>query len=147
MGLPEHSCEEVHRFTDMFAQCLCFATTERRSSNPWNSTRPYISCTSSSALTLSRRARCPSSISTTPPIFTEYDAYDASAATLTTPLLSDGVAVINIACLMETPSMLPFAWYLLGDLMMDRYVRVDGSKERLDVDDLRLYIDGRALLA
>ena len=82
--------------------------------------------------------------------FTEYDAYDASVATLALPSRYAAIAAINIARLTETPSMLPFAFYLLGDLagcVMNGYMRRDGSMEHLDADDLRLYIGGRTLLA
>ena len=63
---------------------------------------------------------------------------------------SFSIAVVNLARLTNTPSLLPLALYhcaYLGSDVLDGWAREDGTLERLSDADLRRCVDGRAALA
>ena len=85
-----------------------------------------------------------------PSVFSDYDAHDTSKAALDDPPPSAAVAVVNIARLTGTLSMLPLALYracTLEERILDGYTWRDGSVEHLAPEDLRLCMRARKVLA
>ncbi len=85
------------------------------------------------------------------PTFYTYNRYSVVASALATPPPSAAVAAINIARLTDTPSLLPFAFYLITtaapSCIVDGYTRRDGSVEHLSAHDFEVCIGARSELA